>query len=426
MEAHELQNEAQNPKRASRKKGARIVVISIIAGLLIGAFLIFSLMGWVNYYRLTHAGNSKKLSSQAESALDDRTSSKLRAIERTIRENYLNEAEVEEEDLEDALYHGLVNGLGDRYSVYYSADEMASVNESTSGIYYGIGAYISYDDTRDYCKISGVMKDSPAMKAGLLENDVIVEVDGEDMKGVELETLVSHVKGPLDTDVVITVFREGESDYLDITVTRGKIETPTVSHEMLEGKIGYISLSRFEEVSTKQLKDAVAELKSDGMKGLILDLRGNPGGLLNVAVDIAGELLPPGLVVYTEDREGNRQDYGSSNTNELGLPLVVLVNENSASAAEVLSGAIRDSGKGILVGKTTYGKGIVQQLFSFSDGSAVKLTISHYYTPSGYDIHQVGIEPDVEVEFDADAYLEDGTDTQLDAAIEEMQKLLGE
>ncbi|MCR5655807.1 MAG: PDZ domain-containing protein [Lachnospiraceae bacterium] len=422
MDENELQNESEVTERKSRKKK---VAVSIVLGIFIGVFIIFSLTGWFQYYRLTHAVNSKRLASSEESAIDDQTVAKLESLERTIRENYLNEEEVSEDDLEDALYHGLVDGLGDRYSTYYSKEEMVSVMESSSGIYYGIGAYISYDDTRDYCKISGIMEDTPAEEAGLLEDDIIVEVDGESMQGATLDEVVSHIKGELNTEVVITVYREGDTDYQDITVKRGKIETPTVSYEMLEDDIGYLALSRFESVSVAQFRDAVADLKAQGMKGMILDLRSNPGGLLNVAVDIAGEILPPGLVVYTVDRAGHRDDYGSKNANELGLPLVVLVNGNSASAAEVLSGAIRDSGKGTIVGTTTFGKGIVQQMFSFSDGSAVKLTISHYYTPAGTDIHEVGIEPDIEAELDVEAYREDGSDSQLDAAIKEMKKQLG-
>ena len=182
--------------------------------------------------------------------------------------------------------------------------------------------------------------------------------------------------------------------------------------------IAYIQIAEFDEVTSGQFEDYLEQARNDGMKGLVIDLRDNPGGSLSTVVEIANQILPKGLVVYTEDRDGNRKEYECDGKHEIEVPLVVLVNGNSASASEILAGAIKDYGVGTILGTTTFGKGIVQKIFSLSDGSALKLTISHYYTPKGNDIHGVGIEPDEELELDKEAYLEDGADNQLDRAKE--------
>ncbi len=195
---------------------------------------------------------------------------------------------------------------------------------------------------------------------------------------------------------------------------------------MLDNGIGYLKLSAFDMVSSTQFTDGLAKLRKEGMRALVLDLRSNPGGSLSVVCNIARQILPEGLIVYTLDRDGNRQEYSCDGTNEIDIPLVVLVNGYSASASEILSGAVKDYGIGTLIGTTTYGKGVVQRVFDFTDNTAVKLTISNYFTPAGNDINGVGIEPDIEVPFDSDAYKEDGTDNQLDRAVEELLKQLGD
>lgn len=294
--------------------------------------------------------------------------------------------------------------------------------QETEGIYYGIGAYLMLDPDTGLGKVSGVIENTPAEEAGLRADDLIYLVDGETTMGLELSEIVARVKGEEGTTVHLTIYREGETDYLEIDVERRKIEAPTVKYEMLKNNIGYIQITEFDEVTTDQFTEALAVVKGSGAKGLILDLRGNPGGSLNTVIDIARQLLPKGLIVYTEDKYGERDEYNCDGKRELDIPLVVLVNGNSASASEILAGAIKDYRKGVLIGTTTFGKGIVQRVLPLTDGTALKLTISAYYTPNGNNIHGVGIEPDIVCEFDGDAYYDDGVDNQLERALKELEK----
>ena len=268
------------------------------------------------------------------------------------------------------------------------------------------------------------MPGSPAEKAELCIDDIIYEVDKESTQGLSLEEVVSRIKGEAGTTVHLTLVRNGVSDYVEVDVERAQIEVPTVSTEVLEDNIGYLKITEFDEVTTTQFLDGMTELRAQNIEGLIIDLRSNPGGSLATVCDIARQLLPEGVIVYTEDKEGNREDYMCDGKNEIDIPVVVLINQYSASASEILSGAIKDYGLGKLVGKTTYGKGIVQRIFDLRDGTAVKLTVSSYFTPNGVNIHGIGIEPDVEVDYDSEAYAKDKTDTQLNKGIEVMKELL--
>lgn len=222
----------------------------------------------------------------------------------------------------------------------------------------------------------------------------------------------------------MTIYREGESDYLEMDVVRKQIESPTVNYEMLENHIGYIQITEFDDVTVNQFDEAMQEIQKADAAGLILDLRSNPGGSLSAVVDISRQLLPEGLIVYTENRAGERVEYSCDGDHEIRIPLVVLVNGNSASASEILAGAIKDYEKGVLVGTTTFGKGIVQRILPLTDGTAIKLTVSAYYTPKGNNIHNIGIEPDIVCEFDGDAYYDEGFDNQLERGIEEVNKML--
>ena len=236
-------------------------------------------------------------------------------------------------------------------------------------------------------------------------------------QGMSTTEVVSMIKGEEGTQVVLTLVREGESDYLEISVERRKIESPTVSNEMLEGGIGYIEITEFDDVTEDQFAEALAECKGNGMKGLIIDLRSNPGGNLSTVCEICRMVLPKGMIVYTEDKYGKKDEYTCDGTRQLQVPTVVLVNGYSASASEIMAGAMKDHGVATIMGTTTFGKGIVQRVISLSDGSAIKLTVSKYYTPNGNNIHEKGIEPDIEVEFDANAYYDEGIDNQLQEAI---------
>ena len=313
------------------------------------------------------------------------------------------------------MYKGLFESLGDVYSCYYTPEEYKILEEQTQGVYYGIGAYVSQDVETGFCAISGVIKNSPAEEAGLMEGDIIYKVDGEDMAGLELDEVVSNIRGEEGSEVTLTLVRDGKN--MEVTLTRARVNTPTVDSEMLQDGIGYLQITEFDDVTTEQFNENMAQLKADGLKGLIIDLRGNPGGNVTTVCAIAEQLLPEGLIFYMEDKDGNKTEYKCDGA-DFDLPLVVLVNEYSASAAEILSGAVKDAGIGKLVGKKTFGKGIVQNVIPLEDGSAIKLTIANYYTRGGNDIHLKGVEPDVEVDLDTDAYLDDGTDTQLDKALE--------
>ena len=372
-----------------------------------------------------NGSSSNSVELDESSVVNSNTIAKLQALEQTIDKYYYLD-EVSNEEMQDGIYKGLLDSLGDPYSEYYTPEELDALLEQSEGVYYGIGAYVSLDTEKNLPKISGVMKGSPAVEADLRANDLIYEVDGVSTYGLTLNEAVSLIKGEEGTEVTLTLIRDGESDYLEVTLTRRRVEAPTVDYTMLDGRIGYIQVTEFDSVTVNQFAEALSMVKNSAARGIILDLRGNPGGNLDAVVDMCNMILPEGMIVYTEDKYGNREEYTSDGENELQLPLVVLVDMNSASAAEIMAGAIKDHGIGTLVGTTTFGKGIVQQIMSFRDGSAIKLTISAYYTPNGNNIHGIGIEPDVLCEFDGEAYYnsDDPVDNQLEKAKEVLKELM--
>ena len=346
---------------------------------------------------------------------------KLNTIETLIEENYYLE-EVGDDVLREGAYEGVVAALGDPYSVYYTPEEAEEVFAQSEGIYYGIGAYVQLDTVTGYGMITGTIKGTPAEEAGLRAGDIIYKVEGEDMAGLDLTQVVTRIKGKEGTKVHITLVREGKE--VEVDVERRKIESPTVEHSMLDDKMGYVQITEFDDVTVNQFTEALKDLKNQKAEGMILDLRANPGGNLYAVVDIADMLLGEGLILYTEDKAGRREEYKSDANMAIDIPIVILVDGNSASASEVLSGALKDHDKATLVGTTTFGKGIVQTIRTLRDGSAIKLTISAYYTPSGTNIHGTGIEPDVVVEFDSEAYYGEGFDNQLEKAKEVLSEML--
>ena len=373
------------------------------------------------FFALSGGGGQMAVqSSGSDSAVNRESVNKLSVLEQYLDRYYYKSSEITREDKENGIYKGLFESLEDVYSCYYTPEEYKMLAEQTQGVYYGIGAYVSQDVETGICAISGVIKNSPAEAAGLMEGDLIYKVDGEDMSGLDIDEVVSHIRGEEGTEVALTLVRNGEE--IEVKLKRGRVDTPTVESEMLDDGIGYLQITEFDDVTVNQFTENFEELKGQGMKGLIIDLRGNPGGSVTSVCAVAEQLLPKGLIFYMEDKDGNKTEYNCEGA-DFDLPMVVLVNEYSASAAEILSGAIKDSGIGKLVGKTTFGKGIVQDVIPLRDGSAIKLTVANYYTRGGNDIHLKGIEPDIEVELDTDAYLDDGKDTQLDKAVE---VLLGE
>ena len=425
-----MNNKNIGPEDGNGKKGS--FVSGVIVGLA-GALLILSVIYLgTRLQQLVGAGGDSDGAStltqllSGDSLVDEQTISKLQTIGDTVKK-YFYLSEVEDDALEEGMYRGMLEALDDPYSEYYSAEELAQIMEQTEGIYYGIGAYVSLDTLTSLPKISGVIEGTPAQEADLRANDLIYQVDGVSTYGLSLDEAVAMIKGEEGTQVTLTIIREGEEDYVELTVTRRRVESPTVEFEMLDEETAYIQIVEFDDVTIDQFADALATAKGSGMKGLILDLRANPGGSLNAVVEVARMLLPEGLIVYTEDKYGEREEYTCDGTRQLEVPLVVLVDMNSASAAEILAGAIKDYGIGTLVGTTTFGKGIVQQIIPFSDGSAVKLTISSYFTPNGNNIHGIGIEPDIQCEFDAEAYYntENPYDNQLERAREVLKEKIG-
>jgi len=353
------------------------------------------------------------------------TNEKLERIEDLIDDNFYFEDD--DEAKQDGIIRGYMDSLDDPYSVYYTAEEYADFMEDADGEYVGVGVQVSQDIETKVITVTKVF-DGPAKEAGIQNEDVLTKVNGEDITTQDINAVVDKIKGEEGTEVTVTVYRASDKKEHDFTMKRRKVENPTVEYKMLDNNIGYIQISSFAEVTAEQFVEGIINLDTSGMEGLIIDLRDNGGGLLDIAVAMLDYMLPEGKIVYTEDKYGNvTSEYTSTDEYQFNKPLVVLVNGYSASASEIFAGAIKDYGIGTIIGETTYGKGIVQRMFPLDDGSAIKLTIAKYFTPKGNDIHKIGIEPDVEVELDADAYREsDGEkDNQLDAAIECIMQKLG-
>ena len=409
-----------------KKQNGKHYILGLFTGMLLsGVFALIVCFGFLLAKVIKNPASAADVNVTGAGSLDADVISKVSAIKVLIEEEY-SLAEVDEDTLNEGLYRGIVDAVGDVYSEYYSVEELEELNQYSEGIFYGIGAYISVDEQSTLPKIAGVMEGSPAEKAGVLENDIIYEVDGQSTYGLSTDEVVALVRGEKDTDVVLTMVRYGEADYVEIKITRGPVDERIVSHGMLEDypEIGYIQISQFADSGVDQFAEALADCKAENMKGLIIDLRSNPGGTLNSVLEICRMILPKGLILYTEDKNGQRVEYTCDGKRELEVPIVVLVNGNTASAAEVMTGAIRDHGMGKIVGTTTFGKGIVQNVFRLNDGSAVKLTTESYFTPNGSYIHKLGIEPDVEIEYDREMALQEGKDVQILKAVEVLQDLM--
>lgn len=343
---------------------------------------------------------------------------KLEYLEALIDTYYLEEKD--EEELAEGLYTGLLYGLGDPYSRYYTKEEYEEENTSTEGAYVGIGI-VMQKNSEGGMRIVKCYEGGPGEAAGLKEGDIISAVDGEDVTEAETTAVVGMIRDSDAENTVLTIHRENVEEPLLLTVPITDVELPSVFHEMLEEKTGYIRITEFKGVTPEQYKKAFEELEGQGMEKLVVDLRNNPGGLLTSVSDVLRQILPEGLIVYTEDKYGKREEVTCDGENPLEMPLAVLINEYSASASEIFAGAVQDYGIGTLVGTTTYGKGIVQSLRMLGDGSAVKLTVSKYFTPKGNHIHETGIQPDVEVRPDVSLLNKDEItheeDNQLQAAL---------
>ncbi|MCL2617948.1 MAG: S41 family peptidase [Defluviitaleaceae bacterium] len=345
-----------------------------------------------------------------------------------ILETYsVNEFDVEV--LQEAMFIGMLYGVGDPYTAYMDRRSLAAFLENTEGRYAGIGVRVQIDQADNLIRVLQVFPNGPSAAAGLEPGDKLVRVNGAYVSGSNFAEAIAMLRGEPSTNVNVTVLRQHTGSTFDVDIVRAEVEVPSVDHRILDGDIGYIRISNFDRMTYPQFMTALNGLQQDGIRGLIIDVRNNPGGLLDSVVRITNELTPRGLIVYTENKQGEREEM-RGNSRQIDIPLVVLVNENSASASEVLAGAVRDTGSGVLVGNTTFGKGVVQSLFRLSDGSGIRVTVARYYTPGGYTIHGEGITPDIFIPTDRETSmrimsLEPWQDDQLTAAMNELRSTIG-
>ena len=414
---NDLRRNAQPPRKKKSQGFASGMIIGAVSAFMAVILLILSVAAVCIAKGYIHIGVNGDVYIQSDAVTDSdgigsEVEGKLNAIDSVLESFYFGD--VDDETAKDNIYKAYLSSYGDKYTMYYTADEYKALKESTNGKFYGIGAV---------CQLSGeggvllvdVYDNGAGYQAGLRSGDRVVNVDGRDITGMELSSAVALIKGDKGTSVTLEVIRGTER--LTFSAVRDAVEAKTVSYTLLDNNIGYLSISQFEEVTTKQFKAAVEDLQSQGMKGLVIDIRNNPGGLLDTVVGMLKYMLPDGLIVYTEDKQGNRKEYKGQDNDEFNLPLAVIVYGNSASASEIFAGAIQDYGKGTIIGTRTYGKGIVQTVKPLTDGSAIKFTIAKYFTPKGQDIHGKGVTPDMVVEYDTDA----DVDTQLDTAIKNVE-----
>ena len=318
---------------------------------------------------------------------------KYKALEQSIKREFYKKPD--EKKLEDATYKGLFSGLDDVYSAYYTADEMKQLLEVATGKYVGIGFVVGADKATGAIRVESVMNNSPAKESGVKKGDLVVAVNGKKYSYMEMDIAVKNIRGPENTSVKITFLRDGKK--IDKTITRKEIKTVSIESKMLEDKIGYINIKSFEEETAEDFRKALASLEAQGMKALIIDVRDDGGGLLTVVEDICDRILGKAVIVYTKDRQGKKEYLKSSDKEKIDKPIVVLTNRSSASASEILTGAVLDNKAGISIGETTYGKGLVQGMLKLKDGSGYKLTTAQYFTPNGNYIDKKGIKPTIEV-----------------------------
>lgn len=402
-------------KKGGTGKGILIGVVSTVlaGGLLLKGFCV----GTGTKFVLT---NAKSAVTAGDSLLDTKTVAKLKELTAYIDAYYYDETETEK--LRDGLYKGLLEGIGDKYSAYYNEEEYKQSQIGMTGQYYGIGAGLRQDMDTMIVSVTKVYEGTPSEKAGVLADDVVLSVDGTEADTMEVTELVKLIRGEEGTTVRLEIYRPSTEEYLSFDVERANVTLPSVESEMLEDGIGYIRIESFEAETAAQFEKQAADLGAQGMKSMIIDLRYNGGGLVDSVTEILDDILPEGLLVYTEDKSGHRKEYTSDGSTKMNYPLAVLVNQDSASASEIFAGAIKDYGYGTLIGTKTFGKGIVQTVFPLSDGDAVKLTTAKYFTPKGNYIHGVGIEPDIELKYeylnpDGEEY-EKQYDNQIQKAIE--------
>lgn len=402
MEENEFEEFEKEKKSLKIKYIFLIIIIAIVSAVAASEFTLY-------YYSKDGVISKKELSTDKTENIEA-IAETLKSFRTVIDEYYIGE--IDEQKMLDETIKGYINGLDDEYSEYMTADEWEEFQADALGNYVGIGIYMSVDKNGNVVVVSPI-KDTPAEKAGLKTGDIIVYVNDENMIGIDSEVVSSKIKGEEGSKVKITVLR-GE-EYIDFDIERKSIKVYHVESEMLENNIGYISLLTFDEGCAEEFKNAYLDLKSKGAKKIILDLRNNTGGLVNECLDITDMILPKGdIELITLDAKGNKDINKSSKDPIVEGDIVVLVNEYSASASEILVAALKENNKAEVVGKTTYGKGVIQSVLSLNDGSVLKLTVNEYFTPTEQKINKIGITPNYEVDLQEDS----NEDTQLNKAIE--------
>ena len=421
-------NENENAKRDRFSTGIIVgSVLTLALLLIVGGIIAFIIMmrnpQMVSYH---NTEPTAPVSAEGGSLNMPRIETKLFTLQDIVNKFYLFEQNPDQ--IEDSIYKGFMAGIGDNYAAYYSPDEYQKLNESFKGVFCGIGAVVQQDKNTNTVSVIQLIKDSPAEKAGVQVGDIIYKVGDTMASTVDLDTLVYDlIRGEKGTDVTITFIRDGKE--VEITITRGEVADTTVYSEMKDDNIGYIEVSQFNSETTPEFIDAIDKLIKDGAKGLIIDLRDNPGGVLTACVEMADYILPDeveehdSLIVYTANRDGVGERYYTTDGHQVDTPIVILVNGNSASASEVFTGAMLDYEWATVVGTQTFGKGIVQNVLPLNDGSAVKLTTEHYYTPDGFDLHGEGLKPTIELEInEACKMYTDSNDNQYAKALEILKK----
>lgn len=410
----------------------------IIVGMSLGIFLI----GRTAIDGPQQAAESNQAENQDGSLDLNRITKKITTLQQIIDKYYLFDEDATK--VEDWIYKGMMYGLNDPYTTYYTAEEYQKLSEDTEGEYHGIGVMISQNRSTGIITVIKVFKDTPAAEAGMRPGDVLYKVGDMEVTGMDMDILVKdYIKGKDGSEVALTVFRQDEGEYVDLKMERRNVTVQTVEYQMLEDHVGYIAVSQFDVVTADQFKAAVDDLEKQGMKKLLVDLRNNPGGVLDAVVGMLDYILPDDLIiegdkdlvrtnteatllVYMADKNGKGGQEYASDGHSLDIPLAVLVNGESASASEVFTGAMKDYGRATVVGTKTFGKGIVQNLIPLDNGTAIKMTTAHYYTPSGFDLHGKGIEPDVEVELKEELKnqitVDVKEDNQIQAALKALDK----
>ena len=410
----------------------------IIVGMSLGIFLI----GRTAIDGPQQAAESNQAENQNGSLDVNRITKKITTLQQIIDKYYLFDEDTTQ--VEDWIYKGMMFGLNDPYTTYYTAEEYQKLNEDTEGEYHGIGVMISQNRGTGLITVIKVFKDTPAAEAGMRPGDILYKVGDMEVTGMDMDILVKdYIKGKDGSEVELTVFRQDEGEYVDLKMERRNVTVQTVEYQMMEDSVGYIAVSQFDVVTADQFKAAVDDLEKQGMKKLVVGLRNNPGGVLGTVVDMLDYILPDDLtiegdkdlvrtnpeatlLVYMADKNGKGEQEYASDGHSLDIPMAVLVNGESASASEVFTGAMKDYGRATIVGTKTFGKGIVQNLIPLDNGTAIKMTTAHYYTPSGFDLHGKGIEPDVEVELKEELRNQITVDVKEDNQIEAALKALNQ